>query len=101
MTTRGATSICRVIVTTRSTSATYCAGWGAWGTSRRPGARHDRDGTAMNRLLTGLAVVRAVAASGCSEPPAVPASGTFSAQLANAGSADRDIAVQLLGADAS
>ena len=55
----------------------------------------------MNRFLTGLAVVWAVAASGCSEPPAAPASGTFSAQLANAGSADRALLVQLVGADTS
>src|SRR5438105_4112596 len=55
----------------------------------------------MNRFLTGLAVVWAVAASGCSEPPAAPASVTFSAQLANAGSADRALLVQLVGADTS
>src|SRR5213082_3841767 len=101
MTTRGATSICKVIVTGVQTCALPISGWGAWGTSRRPGARHGREGTAMNRFLTGLAVVWAVAASGCSEPPAAPASGTFSAQLANAGSADRALLVQLVGADTS
>jgi len=55
----------------------------------------------MNRFLTGLAVVWAAAASGCSESPAAPASVTFSAQLANAGSADRALLVQLVGADTS
>ena len=55
----------------------------------------------MNRFLTGLAMVWAVAASGCSEPPAATASVTFSAQLANAGSADRALLVQLVGADTS
>src|SRR2546430_13763479 len=55
----------------------------------------------MNRFLTGLAMVWAVAASGCSDPPAAPASVTFSAQLANAGSADPALLVQLVGADTS
>src|SRR5256884_6123521 len=75
---------------------------GAHGARRAgPGARYGRGGPAMNRFLTGLVVVWAVAASGCSDPPAAPASVTFSAQLANAGSADRALLVQLVGADTS
>src|SRR2546429_1945197 len=75
---------------------------GAHGARRAgPGARYGRGGPAMNRFLTGLVVVWAVAASGCSDPPAAPASVTFSAQLANAGSADRALLAQLVGADTS
>jgi len=54
----------------------------------------------MNRYLTALGVAWAIAAGGCSEP-AAPASVTLSAQLANAGSTDRAILVQLVGADPS
>ena len=55
----------------------------------------------MNRFLRALGLVWAVggAASGCGEPPAAPASVTFTAQLANAGSTDRALLVQLAGAD--
>jgi hypothetical protein len=55
----------------------------------------------MNRFLTGLGMVWAVAVGGCSEPPAAPASVIFSAQLTNAGSTDRALLVQLVGADTS
>ena len=54
----------------------------------------------MKRYLTALGVAWAMAATGCSEP-AAPASVTFSAQLANAGSTDRAMLVQLVGADTS
>jgi hypothetical protein len=55
----------------------------------------------VNRHVTALGVVFAIAASGCSEPPAAPASVTLSAQLANAGSTDRAMLVQIVGADTS
>ena len=55
----------------------------------------------MSRFLSALGVVWAVAASGCSEPPAAPAAVTLSAQLANAGSTDRALLMQLVGADTS
>lgn len=53
----------------------------------------------MNRLVTALGLVCAVGASGCSEPAAAPRSVTISAQLANAGSTDRAMLIQLVGAD--
>jgi hypothetical protein len=55
----------------------------------------------MNRYLTVLGVVSAIAASGCLEPPAAPASVTLSGQLANAVSTDRAMLVQIVGADTS
>jgi hypothetical protein len=55
----------------------------------------------MNRFLTGLGMAWALAASGCSEPPAAPVSVTLSAQLTNAGSTDRALLVELVGADTS
>jgi hypothetical protein len=54
----------------------------------------------MNRFLTAAGVAWAIAASGCSES-AAPASVTLAAQLANAGSTDRAMLVQIAGADAS
>jgi hypothetical protein len=55
----------------------------------------------MNRFLTGLGMIWAVASSGCEQPATAPASVTFSAQLTNAGSTDRALLVELVGADTS
>jgi hypothetical protein len=55
----------------------------------------------MNRLVTAVGLVCAVGASGCSEPAAAPRSVTLSAQLANAGSTDRAMLIQLDGPDSA
>jgi hypothetical protein len=54
----------------------------------------------MNRYLTALGMAWAMALSGCGEA-AAPAEATLVAQLANAGSTDRAILVQIVGADTS
>jgi hypothetical protein len=54
----------------------------------------------MKRYLTALGMAWAMAAAGCSEP-AAPVSATLLAQLANAGSADRAMLVEIVGADTS
>jgi len=54
----------------------------------------------MRRYLTLLGVVSAIAASGCGEA-AAPASVIVSAQLAFAGSTDRAMLVEVVGADTS
>ena len=55
----------------------------------------------MNRSVTALGVLGVIAASGCSEPPAAPSTVTLAAQLANAGTTDRAMLVQIVGADTS
>ena len=55
----------------------------------------------MNRFLTALGVLGVVAASGCGEPAAGPSTVTLSAQLATAGTTDRAMLVQIVGADTS
>ena len=55
----------------------------------------------MNGYLAACGVALAIGAGGCSEPPAAPTSLILSAQLTNAGSTDRGILVQIVGADTS
>jgi len=54
----------------------------------------------MKRRLAAFGVALAIAAGGCSEA-ASPASVILSAQLANAGSTDRAMLVEIVGADTS
>jgi hypothetical protein len=55
----------------------------------------------MTRYLAALGAIGVITASGCGEPPAAPATVTLSAQLANAGTTDRAMLVQIVGADTS